>query len=143
MFWICNVLNSPLTMRMKGAKTQTGANISLYTVYHPFMLYIHIHCIIRQPDQTLNTSKCLYLLTTNFGQHVTIWNVIYLWMNFFWGDGGGWLGEWVLWMRMSVYSFKSLIAICHNMFVNCDAINVLDYQISLIEKKKIGCFELR
>lgn len=57
-------------------------------------------------------------------------------MNELFFGGWGWVGEWVLWMRMSVYSFKSLIAICHNVFVNCDAINVLDYQISLIEKKK-------
>lgn len=42
--------------------------------------------------------------------------------------------------NVSLYSFRSLIAICHNIFVNCDAINV-GYQFSWIEKK-FGCYEL-
>lgn len=139
MFWICNVLNSPLTMRMKGAKIQTGANISLYTVYHPFMLYIYIYTALYTSQTKLwtlvNVCICWQPILSNmwpFGM-----SFIHEWTSFFFG-GGVWLGEWVLGMRMSVYSFKSLIAICHDMFVNCDAINVLGYQFSLIGKKLLA-----
>lgn len=41
---------------MKGAKIQTGANISLCTVYHPLMLNINT-AFIHKPDKALNASN--------------------------------------------------------------------------------------
>lgn len=87
----------------RGENSNRGKYFPIYSISSLHAIYIHIHCIIHQPDQTLNTSKCLYLLTTNFVQHVTIWNVIYLWINFFLG-GGGWGSEFFEWECQSTLS---------------------------------------
>lgn len=107
-------------MRVKGAK---GRKLKRGQIF-PYIQYIIPSCYI-------------YIYTALYASQTKLWtlvNVCICWQQIL-------VNMWPF--GMSFYSFKSLIAICHNMFVNCDAINVLDYQISLIEKKKNWLFWIK